>query len=75
MKAKLKCDVVSVAWVTVEIPDKKSRTGYRKERGPRIYGKKNDEVEIINSNGNVWIVENEKKDRYAVKESDLIIQS
>jgi hypothetical protein len=60
-KAKLSCDVLSAK--------------YESKGVPKVYGKKGEEVELIsNYGGNVWIVENKKKDRYPVNVLELIIQ-
>lgn len=58
-KAKLKCDVFS---------------SFGEKKGERTqYGKKNEEVSLVASHDNMWIVENKKKFRYPVNVDDLII--
>ena len=74
MIAKLNSDVLSCFHGRQEIPDKKARGGVRIENGQKIYGVKNEEVELVADHGNVWIVENKKGIRYPVNVSKLNIQ-
>lgn len=71
-KALLKVDVVSVKQETIDVPDKRARSGFKSVTRQKVYGKKGEEVSVISDQGNVWIVENSKGERFAVKETDLI---
>jgi hypothetical protein len=71
--AKLACDVVSAFHVRTEVPDTSSRSGVKVIKGPKIYGTKNEEVKLIADHAGIWIVENNKGDRYPVKKELLII--
>lgn len=65
-------DVLGCFHSRQEIQDKKAKGGIRVETGPRIYGKKDEEVTVIADHGNMVIVSNSKGERYSIRKDKII---
>lgn len=72
MKATLLTDILSNFYSRQETVDNKGKV--KMESGPRVYGKRGEEVRIVADYENVVIVENKSLFRYPVKREELEIK-
>lgn len=72
MKARLLKDVCSFRHETREVIDGKKKLPV-KVTGPKIYGRRGEEVVIVSDHDNVLIVKNAAGDAYPVKIEDIVI--